>query len=312
MKNHNYFRMIMLVGTCLGYFFISPIFAQTINVIDPPKGLFYEQYYSLYLGRTKCGWAQYRLEREKDNIRGTNTVHMEVGRDNLTISVEVKTQTEETLNGKPVSFDSKVLMAGSPTIYRGFFEGQTVHMTVIQNNQSIKHKYNVPADTTMMWGDYLEMQKHLNDRGTPYYTHSFDPTLGPGKVLTMEVRNLGSAKVKIAGKLISGFKITAKSDLLGPTPLVTYVDPDGNMLATEMQMGFFKICMLADTKENALSKIRPEEIFSNTFVKLSTSLPLKADAPLILKISSQGEKDLPPLPETPRQKILPKIRKVSS
>jgi hypothetical protein len=291
----------MLAGT---FFFVSLVTADKIKVADPPKGLFYEQYYALYLGQTKCGWANYLLERKNDTIQGSNTIHMEVGRDNLTISVEVKTQTEETLAGRPLSFDSRVLMAGSETIYRGRFDGKTVHMTVIQNGQGIDHQYTVPADTTMMWGDYLELRKHLSAIGVSYFTHSFDPTLGPEKIITMETQNLGPAKAKIAGKMISGLKILAKADLLGPTPVFTYVDPDGNMLATEMQMGFFKVQMVADTKENVLAKIKPEEIFTNTFVKLSKPLAVKADKPLLLKISAKGEADLPPLPETPRQKII--------
>jgi hypothetical protein len=291
----------MLVVT---FIFVSNLSAVKIDVTAPPQGRFYDQYYSLYIGTTKCGWASYSLERQKDRILAANKTHMEIGRDNLVIAVDVTTKTQETLDAKPLKFESEVSMAGSKTIYRGEFTGNKVRMEIEQAGQITEHKFALPADTTMAWGDYLLTRKYLEKTGSSYTTNSFDPTLGPGKVAVMKVQVAGPAEARIAGRKISGIKLITQAELLGPMPIISYCDKDGNMLATEMQVGFLKVQMVAEEKQQAVAGIKPEEIFTNTFVKLSEPLTFGKDQPLRLKLSATGESAMPALPETAKQKIV--------
>ena len=69
----------LLLSACLG--------AAPNPPTDPRPGIFHEQYYSLYLGQTKCGWAWYQLERKGNEIITRNKMNVRVGREALVLGV---------------------------------------------------------------------------------------------------------------------------------------------------------------------------------------------------------------------------------
>jgi len=122
-------------------------------------------------------------------------------------------------------------------------------------------------------------------------------------VTPTEVKIIGPGIAEIAGKKISGTKVIAKNETLGPFPITSYVDARGFMLSTEMQMGIIKIQLVATSKSDALSDVRREEIFTNSFIKLTKPLKLKPRKYLTLRLSSVGQEPLPAIPETSMQKV---------
>jgi hypothetical protein len=299
MQNHK--RLIALMPVVLLTFCVQ---AAPFNPADPPQGVFFDQYYSLYLGKTKCGWAWYGLERHNDEIKTKNKTYLEMGRENLTVKVTAAGETTETLGGKPLTFQAEMELAGSKTLYRGRFTNSVVTMQITQGNQTVDHKFPAPADTVMAWGDFLTTVKYLKKPGTTFRTHSFDPQAGPGKIGVTEATVVGPARAVIAGKTISGIKVLAKNEDLGPYPITSFFDPQGFMLATEMQVGVLKLQLVPATKKQALSNIKTEEIFSNSFVKLAQPLNLRPGKNLRLKMTALGNDPLPELPETSMQKII--------
>ncbi|MFA5863825.1 MAG: transglutaminase-like domain-containing protein [Phycisphaerae bacterium] len=301
MQNHKHSIALMLAGLLT---FCVAVPAAKTGTINPPQGIFFDQYYALYLGKTKCGWAWYQLERKKDLITSTNKLNIKIGRDNLTLEINTTSETSETLDGRPLTFLSQMDLAGSKTVYRGEFKNSVVTMQITQAGQPVSHKFTAPADTTMAWGNYLQNLKYLNQPGTSYTCHLFDPQIGPGKVGLTTVTIVGPASIEIAGKKITGIKTIARSEDLGPFPISSYFDRQGYMIATDMQMGIMKLQIVTATKKEALANIKPEEIFTRSFVKLDKPLNLAEGKYLKLKISSIGPNSLPNLPETSMQKVL--------
>jgi len=301
MRNHKRLAVIFLAS--IFCFSLSGI-GKTIDWKNPPAGVFYDQHFSLNLGKTKCGWAWFQLERKNDRIITRNKTTMKVGRESLVIEVSSTSETEETLDGKPVRFNSETVMAGSKTINRGEFKGDMVTMEIVQGGQMTKHKFNVPADTVMGWGDHLESVKYLNKPGATYSIHSFEPAKGPGPVGLVEVKVVGPGSAQIAGQTVSGTKIIAKSEDLGPFPITSYMDANGFMLSTELQVGIMKVQMVAVSEQEAKSNLKVEEIFGSSFVKLSKPLNPPTSRGLTLKISTTGGAPLPVIPETTMQRIV--------
>ncbi len=299
MRNHK--RFLALLPVALLTFSVQ---AAKFDLANPPQGVFFDQYYSLYLGKTKCGWAWYGLERSKDRITTKNKTHIEMGRENLTIQVNAAGETTETLDGKPLTFQADMELAGNKTIYRGSFNKTLVTMQITQGGQTVNHKFTAPADTVMAWGDFLAACKYLKQPGATYTTHTFDPQAGPGKVGATQVTVVGPTSAKIAGKTVNGIKTISKNEDLGPYPITSIFDPQGYMIATEMQIGVLKLQLVTSSKKEALANIKAEEIFSNSFVKLARPLNLRPGKNLRLRLSSTGKEPLPEMPGTSMQKIV--------
>lgn len=304
MQNHKSFFLTMLG---INLFFLQPGFAQTTQPADfksPPQGRFFDQYYSLYLAQTKCGWVRMQFERRGQYIHSQNHMHMEVGRDNLGIVIILKSQNVETLDGKPVSFESKITMADSTTTYRGTVKNNFVTMEIIKPDASVKYKYEIPPDTVMDWGSHLQILKNIHKRGTKFTTQTLDPTLGQGNILETVTEIFGVEKTTIAHKEISGIKVISRAEKLGPLPIISYFDENGTMLSTEMQLGFAKVQIVADDEKHATTNIASKELFNETLVKLTAPMPKLSSKSMKFKIMYTGEGGMPKFPQTSIQHIL--------
>jgi hypothetical protein len=299
----NYKRFWALLPVALFTFSVS-VQGAKFDPANPPEGVFFDQYYSLYLGKTKCGWAWYGLERKKDKITTKNKVHIEMGRENLVIQVNATGETTETVDGMPLTFQAEMELAGNKTIYRGSFNKNLVTMQITQGGQTVSHKFAAPADTVMAWGDFRIACKYLKQPGAVYTTHTFDPQAGPGKIGATQVTVAGPASATVAGKTVTGIKTISKNEDLGPFPITSIFDPQGYMLATDMQVGILKLQLVTSSKKEALANIKVEEIFSNSFVKLTRPLNLRPGRNLRLAITAIGKEPLPEMPGTSMQKVV--------
>lgn len=286
----------LLLSACLG--------AAPNPPTDPRPGIFHEQYYSLYLGQTKCGWAWYQLERKGNEIITRNKMNVRVGREALVLEVKAEGETTETVSGKPLTFFSQMDLAGSKTTYRGRFTGTKVSLQIGQGSQAVNHKFDVPADTVMAWGDYLRIYKYLRQPGTTFTSHSFDPQTSIGKVSPTRVTVHGPATIQVAAREVRGIKVVARCDEVGPFPITTYFDPQGYMIATDMQVGVIRIQLVATSRAEALANVQAKEIFAQSFIRLDRPLKVPSGKPLILRLTTSGAEPLPALPQTTMQKTV--------
>jgi hypothetical protein len=304
MRNHKSFFLAMPVISLL---FITLAIGQTTRTAKlevPAEGVFSDQYYSLYLAQTKCGWAHMQFERRGKEIHSQNQFHMEAGRDAMVIVVDVEAKSVETLEGKPLAFENKVTMAGSTTIYRGKVKKNVVSMEIVKPDASVQYNYTISPDVVMDWGSYQQIMNNINKSKTNITVRSLDPTLGQGNILETKTQIVGPETIKVAGKEISGIKTISIAEKLGPMPIISFVDPMGKMLYTEMQMGFAKVQLVAEDKMQATTAIAPKELFMDTMVKLKQPMPALSAGLMNFKVIYTGEGTMPKFPKTSIQRVV--------
>jgi hypothetical protein len=283
---------------------------QPIDLSSPPEGVFEDQYYSLYLMEAKCGWARMQFERQGQTIHTMNRMHMEIGRDTTVIQIDLDSQCIETLKGKPVSFESRVTMANSLTVYKGDVENNVVTMEIVKPNASVKYRFKISPDVVMDWGNHVQTMKHLKKPDTKFMIRSLDPSLGQNSILETQTFIGKQETIKVHDKEISGIKIISVAEKLGPMPITSYVDPIGRMLYTEMQMGFAKVQIVAEDKKQATTNISPKEFFTQSLIKMQAPMPTISDKPMSFRITYTGKETMPIFPETSIQTVVGKKEKV--
>ena len=100
------------------------------SLLDPPSGIFHNQYYSLYLSDAKCGWAHEQYIRSGQTITARMNMLMRLGRAGTTMEITQRSQTTETIDGKLLTFKSVNVLSGAETIHRGTVKDSQVTMTI--------------------------------------------------------------------------------------------------------------------------------------------------------------------------------------
>ncbi len=272
------------------------------SLTDPPQGPFYEQYFSIYLGKVKCGCAHFQNERTGERIITRSKMIINIGRNNRKFQIKQFTKTTETIDGKPISYKSESELAGAKTIYDGQFQAGVVTLKITRNSQSATHKFTIPDDAKLPWGSYLKTLPYLNQTGATCTVNTYDPQINLQKPVRIKFDMAGHTTIRVDGKRVSGMRVISKIENLGQVDASSILDKDGFPLFTETSIGPFKLVLIAAAKAAALSNLKTKEIFQTSLIKLDHPLKLNSSC-LTLKLSPIGNFDLPPLPDTNMQKV---------
>ncbi len=294
-----FFLCSVLIGWHVAY-----TYGDEAAIVNPKQGIFYEQYFSVYLGNIKCGCGRFQSERQGNNIITRSKMILKLGRDNFKFQCEVFTKTVETITGRPIRYKSEVSLGNFKSEYDCRFTNSELIVKITQNGQSSIRKFPVP-DVKLSWASHLETLKYLSKYGTKFVLNTYDPQINLSKPAMLECFVAGHAEIKVAGKKISGTKIISRIRGLPVNASVAIVDAKNNPLYTEISIGTFKVIMIATNKREAISDLTTKEIFSQSLIELSKPLKFNGSC-LKLKIVSSDSSSLAPLPETSMQKVIAK------
>src|SRR5690606_5082963 len=148
--------------------------AQTIDINDPPRGVFADDWYAIMLNDQKSGHMHSTMERRKgrdgkDIIRTTTEMVMTAGRGDVNITVSISQQSDETLDGKPLAFSNTQKLGFMPSTTRGVIENGKVRITTSQfGQQSSTTTVDLPEGAMMSWAVYCEQIRRGLKPGTKY------------------------------------------------------------------------------------------------------------------------------------------------
>ncbi|MEK6674855.1 MAG: hypothetical protein AABZ47_04275, partial [Planctomycetota bacterium] len=109
--------LILLIATSI--LISKPVMADSIQVDNPPLGLFSDDWAAVYFSGEKSGYAHSTMSREGDQIHTSTTMKLRIGRAGITAEVGLTQGTTETLEGIPVSFESVMEMSAVKMITKG-------------------------------------------------------------------------------------------------------------------------------------------------------------------------------------------------
>jgi len=274
-------------------------------LIDPPQGKFYEQYYSLYLGDVKCGWARFDAVRKKDTIISQSEMLLQIGRGNINIELTFRSSSTETVEGRPLAFRSEISGAGLDMTHEGTVNNGVATMRIAQGGQSVPHRFTLPKHAVMSWGQYLKSVKAGLKPGTRYEITAFNPQLGPNRFEHCRITIVGPEQMEVAGRKIKGTKALCRTEKPMVMEAISLLDDQAHPLVTQTQFGVWKLILVAADKTEAVGDVRTKELFTQSFIKLDRPLKTKAKKPLYLTMTFTGKtKDVLDIPETGMQKII--------
>lgn len=290
--------------------------AELIDVEDPPKGVFSENWYAIMLNEQKSGHMHSKMSRRahngRDVIETQMTMTMEAGRGDTTVRVTVEQETTETLEGEPLSFKNTTRLGMMPSITRGTIEDGVVTVKTQQFGQQVQERtYTLPDGAIMSWGAYREQIKRGLEPGTTYEIGLYEPSVAPDKLTPTTVKIGKPETIDLFGRKVEAVKTTQtmkmKSMFGRETEIesVSWLTDAGTAVKLQMEMLNIPVEILACTKPVALAKNDPAELMVDTLIRINKPLPRNARE-ITYKLYSQsdnGSRRATSVPETDMQRI---------
>lgn len=275
-------------------------FAQTAPSIDE------EEWFIVQLQGQRCGFMRSTIQGVGDTVLTRSYMQIEIARGPAArIKVSMDQHFRETRDGRPLGFTHKMTLGSEPTLMIGTIKDGRVTLVTEQFGQERTATYDFDPDIKLAWGTLLEQRKHGLKPGTAYTIKTYEPSMKVDGPIAVDVKVHGKEAVDVLGGRRRLTRITATMLLAMPIPTDSWVDDDGNMVMTTVNMGMFQLKMLAATKEQAMvGDAEPPELFLNTFVHVSRRIgPDAKRVKLRLRIPKKEHAKLPKIPRTSMQTV---------
>lgn len=300
-----------LVFACLA----APAFSADL---DPPLGVFSDEWYALMLDGNKSGHMHATMERlrrsSQDIVRTKTTMKLSVGRDDTQIDLSFTQTTDETFNGDPLGFEHRMQLGKIPATTKGTIKNGKVTVSTSQFGLPMGSKtYALPEGAMMAWGTYREQMRRGLKAGLKYDISVYEPTLAPDRLTRTTMEVFEPEEVDLFGRKVTAYrtKQTAhiKSALLGETGVDTTTWMTDAGTAIKMQMSVPPIDMpfevIACPKAVAMSANEPTELMIETLISADRPIDSENAKSVTYRLISKGaSKGKLNLPETPMQKIV--------
>lgn len=292
--------------------------ARAIDVDNPPKGLFSDEWYVINISGQKSGHAHNTMERagskDGDIIRSKTEMTIAMKRLGEGVQVSVTQRYEETLQGEPLGFSNTMRLGMLPMTTRGVIKDGKITITSAQLGQQAQAKtYDVPQGAMMSWGIYRQTIKKGLKPGTSYEYSMYEPSMAPDQLLPAKVEIQERELIDLYGRKVETVRakqtMTMKNMLGQETDIetTTWMTDDGNVLRMRMPFDLMKttIELIACSKSVAMAPNDPAELMAETL--MAVDQPVDRTAPRLRYRLSLKDRSatirLPKLPETDIQKI---------
>jgi hypothetical protein len=275
-----------------------------VDPTDPPQGLFADEWMSLSLAGQRAGYSHITTSRDGDRITTRALMHLSLARAGVPMEVSTMESSTETLDGRPLRFESSQKMATATTVIRGRVHDGRVALETSQYGMTQSKSVPYPAGALMAWGMFREQVQRGMTEGLSYELDMYAPAMRTDQGIKMSVVVGGRETIDLEGKQVEATRVT--QTMHAPVMLletVGWVADDWTMLKAEMQVAGMPIKMVRCDKQTAMQDVEPPEFFVNTLVKPDKLVDRDAARRIRyqLRLAAEGEA-MPDLPETGMQK----------
>lgn len=254
---------------CFLFPFILLIIALTpISAISAGQDKASEEvgYFAMFMQDKKVGHAVHNRTISNGKVTTTEQVSMTLSRTGIPVTVNTTEKTFETIDGKPLGFETELLLGAMKMKTVGKIDEQNLlHITQTSMGIQQENTQQWPEDAVMAEGLLLISKAKGLEQGTAYEVKVFMPSLMQS--LNAHVSVGPSANVDLLGRVVplTEIKTSLSMPLAGPMKITEYVDNDFRTQKTiTPAMGMY-VEMVACTKEFALSKNDVLDVIDNMF-----------------------------------------------
>ncbi len=264
------FALILLGGLCLP----QPLQAA-INWKAPPAGLFEDRWYVVLVNGQRCGYGRMATKRVDQKIESLSFIEIGIQRGPVPIKLVLRSVQQETIDGKPLSFEVEQFMSLATVKKSGTVRDGRVYITTTEQGRSTKADYAWDARSKMAWATTLAIRSEPLSVGKTFDLWTYDAMVRPSGPVQTKIRVVGREKIDLLGKSVEAFKVESTTVLGVPITTTSYADDTGADLKTSMDLGFVKAEMISCTQEYAQRKGTLPELFLQTVIEVGRPLDTK-------------------------------------
>jgi hypothetical protein len=290
-----------LVGFVL--FAAIPATAGTIDVRNPPHGLFSDEWAEIHMAGGKVGYAHTQMRRDGDRILSSVEMSFRMGRVDQPVRMRVIQGGTETVAGESLGFHTEMDLAAMTIRSTGTIRDGKVVVRQEQMGMVTEKEAPYPPGAIMLWGAFREQMLRGFETGTRYSLTMFDSTM----LVPIEARVFvsGPEDLEWGGRTIRGVRVD--QEMVFPTGRITgrtWHDDEGNALVAEIMMpGLGNMRMVTVDQATALADFVPPEVFMKTVLHVPPIDTGKASR-IVFRVRQRGDGDEPlDIPETGMQSV---------
>lgn len=303
-----------------GLLLVSPVLAQaselpavkspTLDLDNPPMGVFSDEWYVLMLNGQKCGHMHTTMQRHEgpgfDLIRTGTKMAMEVGRAESRISITFEQSTEETLAGEPISFSHRMVMGRIPLVTKGKIANGQVTITKSQFGLTTSREvYRLPSGAIMSWGTYREQIKRGLRTGLKYELSIYEPSVCVDELTPTTMEVFEQEALDLFGRKLRAFRTQQTANVKGTSVDTTsWITPGGDIVKLQMSVPPIDVPfeVIACSKTVALAANDPAELMVNTLIRAGRKLDRQAQS-ITYRLVGKGKGEIS-IPETAMQEVI--------
>lgn len=269
-------------------------------------------YLAMMLNDQKIGYIANTRSVADGKVTTTVKVVISIARGEVALTVTQIEKTVETVDGKPLSFESVTDMGIARTVASGTIDASgKLHLELTQAGKTTQRVVDYPKGALMPEGLDLETKRRGLKPGTQYETTVFMSefqSAAKAKVVVGE-----KEKLDLFGRVVEGIKVTVtmkltSMTLAGPQATevasVNYVTADNEMLRSDIEVMGMTFTALKCDKSFALSPAKTTVDFLDALLITSPKeIPDDAGSVTFVLKPKPGKEVV--LPSTDSQKVTP-------
>lgn len=271
---------------------------------DPPQGIFSEDWMEIHIGGQKSGYSHLTIRREGDVIITRQFMKLSISRAMIPLEILMEEINRETVDGKPLGFLSRVIMAGQPIEKEGAFSDGQLELVHRQGDFEDRQSQPFTDRVLMNWGMILETVRRGMKPGLTYTLPIFNSDLSMRGGIPVKVQYVDWEEYPFLGEKRRDMRVESTISL-GNTNIVTvsWVDEEFRVWKTSTEMMGLPFTTYAVSQEEAMKDFVPAELFVRNMFMIEEPIPSDADEVVFRIQSLVPGKKLEAIPELDYQKV---------
>ncbi len=268
----------------------------------------------------QCGYMHAVTKTVDEKVHSTMSTKIEIRRGPVSVEIIQEQNYVETPSGEPLSFRMVSSLGNDPETVSGtIMKGKVTLVAEQYGREKERNDYDFDPKIRFPWGQLLVQQGHGLKKGTKYTLKSYEPAFRKDGPLEMESEVMGRGMqsvldvereltrirsvLKLGGASIPG---VPEGAALGIADIETdiWVDDDFTPVIMTMNLGMMQMKMFETSRDEAMRRGAPPEMFFESFVY--TDRPLEkgaSEVTLRVRLKEGAPGALPEFPTTPMQSI---------
>lgn len=258
-----------------------------------------DRWYVMQMSGQRAGWMHVTREIEDGKVTTISKTELRIKRGQLEMKMAMDTTFVETTEGKPISMTRSTDFGGAPSTVE-----YTFHDNYIEQAQGDRRsRLDVPTGKWLPPGAAAEFTEMRLKTGAEEITlRTMDPSSGT-EPITMIRKQIKPAEVETMDGKVEGLSCVSTASNYPQFETTEYLDKQGEMLRSTVDLGMIKIDVIASSEETALESGEAPEMMTSLFITPSKQIQDPRRTTKASYVLSVPDGELPDIPAAANQRV---------